>query len=165
MEQNRKQITFDLSQKALKENYPHPKGTINQQFYKKAYEDISNFMKSHGFEHRQYSVYTSVEAMTSIELGATITLLAQSMPWIANCVNEMDVTNIGEQFSLIHVIQDAVKDIDVKLPQKEESMSKQTARSSIREKLKDARAKANQINKDRVKELPLQKTSKNFPER
>lgn len=54
---SRKQITFDLSQKDLAINYPRPKITINPKFYKKAYWDISQFMKMNGFEHRIFCLY------------------------------------------------------------------------------------------------------------
>lgn len=97
---SRKQITFDLSQKALAKNYPKPKITINPKFYKKAYKDISQFMKMNGFEHRQYSVYTSKDSLTTYDVVDLMEKLSKRLPWLYLCVNEIDVTDIGEQHSI-----------------------------------------------------------------
>lgn len=101
---SRKQITFDLNQKALSRNYPRPKITINPKFYKKAYKDISQFMKENGFEHRQYSVYTSGENLTTYDVVGLMEKLAAKMPWLYPCVNEIDVTDIGEQHSIKEIL-------------------------------------------------------------
>lgn len=77
---SRKQIAFDLSQSALSEHYPRPKFTVNPKFYKKAYADIGRFMKKHGFEHRQFSVYTSIERMTGMDINLLMEDLAKEMP-------------------------------------------------------------------------------------
>ncbi|NCC08485.1 MAG: hypothetical protein EOM30_10740 [Clostridia bacterium] len=73
---SRKQITFDLSQKALTEHYPRPKLSVNPTFYKKAYSDISRFMRKNGFEHRQFSVYTSIEKLTNTDINLLMDNLA-----------------------------------------------------------------------------------------
>lgn len=101
---NRKQITFDLSQKALAKNYPKSKITINPKFYKKAYKDISQFMKVNGFEHRQYSVYTSKDCLTTYDIVDLMEKLSKEFPWLYFCVNEIDVTDIGEQHSVKEIL-------------------------------------------------------------
>ncbi|MDE6014231.1 MAG: hypothetical protein K2H41_00830 [Acetatifactor sp.] len=101
---SRKQITFDLSQDALAKNYPRPQFSINPKFYKKAYKDISRFMKEEGFEHRQYSVYDSREKMTSFDITEMLERLAKRMPWLYPCVNDIDVTIIGKQHSVKEVL-------------------------------------------------------------
>lgn len=102
---SRKQITFDLSQKALAEHYPRPKYTINPRYYKKAYSDISRFMKKNGFEHRQFSVYTSIDRLTAAKVSALIKKMSMEMPWLAYSVNQIDVTNIGTQHSLLQTLE------------------------------------------------------------
>lgn len=102
---HRKQITFDLSQKALAEHYPHPKFTVNPRHYKKAYSDISRFMKKNGFEHRQFSVYTSKKKLSEAEIITMIDEMAYQMPWLTLCVNQIDVTNIGSQHSLLQALE------------------------------------------------------------
>ena len=101
----RKQITFDLSQKALAVHYPKSKPSLNPTFYKKAYSDISRFMKQNGFEHRQFSVYTSIEKITNTDINLLMDSLAEKMPWLILCVKQIDVTNIGVQHRLLHTLE------------------------------------------------------------
>lgn len=102
---HRKQITFDLQQAALRKHYPRKPLTLNPQYYKKAYRDIQEFMIRNGFEHRQYSVYTSVEKMTVVDVVRLIGELGSRFPWLFQCVNEIDVTDIGAQHSLKQILE------------------------------------------------------------
>ncbi len=115
---HRKQITFDLQQAALKKHYPRKPLTLNPQFYKKAYRDIQGFMIRNGFEHRQYSVYTSVEKMTVADVVRLIGALGSQFPWLFHCVNEIDVTDIGAQHSLKQILEGVseVQEIQVGSP-------------------------------------------------
>ena len=65
---SRKQITFDLSQDALRQHYPRKETAQDPQFFKRAYKDIQRFMEANGFERRQYSVYVSAEKVTALGL-------------------------------------------------------------------------------------------------
>lgn len=103
----RKQITFDLSDKNLKLYYPHAKHTVNPNYHKKAWKDIAKFMSKNGFEHRQYSVYASKEVMTSAKINALMKMMVKTMPWLYKCLNAIDVTNIGQQHSLMSVVEKA----------------------------------------------------------
>lgn len=99
---SRKQITFDLSQDKLKRYYPVPLHSRDAKYYKKAYKDVFRFMKKHKFEHRQYSVYISEEKMTTVDVAFLMQDLQKEYPWFFKCANEIDVTNIGTQHSLLH---------------------------------------------------------------
>ena len=112
---SRKQITFDLHQETLKQLYPHTEPPPNAQYYKKAYQDIRRFMTANGFEHRQYSVYVSADKLTTLDVIGLMEQLAERFPWLSQCVNEIDVTNIGVQHSLKHVLENASKPLDVDL--------------------------------------------------
>ena len=112
---SRKQIAFDLSQDALKQYYPHTDPPQNPQFYKKAYADIQRFMTANGFEHRQYSVYTSVGRLTNLDVIALMEQMAERFPWLSACVNELDVTNIGVQHSLKLTLEEATRPSDMEL--------------------------------------------------
>ena len=105
---SRKQITFDLSQKDLAINYPRPKITINPKFYKKAYRDISQFMKMNGFEHRQYSVYTSKNSLTTYGIVDLMEKLSQKLPWLYLCINE-----IGEQYSVKGILREFINQEEI----------------------------------------------------
>ena len=56
---SRKEITFDLSQEALKRHYPRKETAQDPQFFKRAYKDIQRFMDANGFDRQQYSVYVN----------------------------------------------------------------------------------------------------------
>jgi virulence-associated protein VapD len=112
---SRKQITFDLHQESLKQHYPHQESPQNAQYYKKAYRDIQRFMTANGFEHRQYSVYTSIDRLTTLDVVGLMERLAEHFPWLSQCINEIDVTNIGVQHSLKQTLENAAKTFDIQL--------------------------------------------------
>ena len=112
---SRKQITFDLRQESLKRHYPHQEPPQNAQYYKKAYQDIQRFMTANGFEHRQYSVYTSIDKLTTVDVVDLIERLGRAFPWLSQCVNEIDVTNIGAQHSLKQMLEEASRPLDLSL--------------------------------------------------
>lgn len=101
----RKQLTFDLDQKKLKECYPKINSISSNQYYKKAYRDIYLFMKEYNFSHRQYSVYISNDTMTRTDIVKLTIAMAQKMPWLSECIKEMDVTDISNQHSLVGILK------------------------------------------------------------
>lgn len=101
----RKQITFDLDQKKLQKYYPKKDSTSNEQYYKKSYKDISDFMKANDFSHRQYSVYISNNTMTKTDIVKLTIAMVQEMPWLSECIKEMDVTDISNQHSLVGILK------------------------------------------------------------
>lgn len=144
----RKQIAFDLSQRALAEHYPKPAGSINPQFYKKAYGDIAHFMEQNGFEHRQFSVYTSTEKISDAKVTILMSDIAKEMPWLSECVNQIDVTNIGKQYSLLDTLREAT------VSYREELEHEQHSRSVERDELSmdPIMAKLNPVEKKQKQE-------------
>lgn len=104
-----------MRQEDLRQYYPHQEPPPDPQCYKRAYGDIQRFMRKNGFEHRQYSVYTSVERLTTLDVITLMERLAEQFPWLSKCVEEIDVTNIGVQHSLRNVLDDASKNMDIEL--------------------------------------------------
>ena len=104
---SQKQISFDLRQESLKRYYP--------QNPTHAYHDIRRFMESHGFEHRQSSVYVSLDKLTTLDVVSLTEQLAVALPWLSRCVNEIDVANIGVQHSLKKVLENASLPLSVEL--------------------------------------------------
>lgn len=94
----RKAINFDLDTKALKEFYPGKD-------YRAAYGEIKNFMENIGFEHRQWSGYISIKALDQEEITSNVKKIAQKFPWLSQCVNRFDVTNIGRTCDMIDTIK------------------------------------------------------------
>ena len=80
MGMSRKQITFDLSQDALRQHYPRKETAQDPQFFKRAYKDIQRFMESNGFERRQYSVYVSTEELTALDVAVLTQRMAEELP-------------------------------------------------------------------------------------
>ena len=95
MGMTRKQISFDLSQDALKRYYPHKETGQDSQFFKRAYKDIRRFMEANGFERRQYSVYVSLQQRTSLDVALLAQRMGEALPWLRLCVKDITVTNIG----------------------------------------------------------------------
>ena len=99
-----KAINFDLDTKLLGEH--HPSGD-----YHRAYYDMKRFFKNHGFSHKQGSGYVSQNKINSQDIYLLIDALYEQYEWIAYCVKEFDVTNIGTQYELASDIR-ANKDTD-----------------------------------------------------
>ena len=102
---SRKQITFDLSQDALRQHYPRKETAQDPQFFKRAYKDIQRFMEASGFERRQYSVYVSAEKLTALDVAVLTQRMAEEMPWLRQCVKEITATNIGARHSLLGLLR------------------------------------------------------------
>lgn len=104
---SQKQIAFDLCQESLKKYYPLS--------YTQAYYEIRRFMKSHSFEHRQSSVYVSLDKLTTLDVVDLMEQMATELPWLSRCVNEIDVANIGVQHSLKKVLENAARPLSLEL--------------------------------------------------
>jgi len=90
----RKAINFDLDTKALRQYYR------NDESYRIAYKEISKFMESNGFEHRQGSGYVSLKTMTSEEVVNIALKMKTELPWIKRCINKFDMTDVGRDYDL-----------------------------------------------------------------
>ena len=101
-----KAINFDLSTHRLEEYYPGAN-------YRQAYDDLKRFFKRHDFSHRQGSGYISNEKLSTADIYDLMDDLSQQYPWIGQCVNKIDVTNVGTQ----HDLTDLLKPIDLALPE------------------------------------------------
>lgn len=105
MGMSRKQITFDLSQDALRQHYPRKETGRDPQFFKRAYKDIQKFMEASGFERRQYSVYVSRSELTALDVAILTQRMAEQLPWLRLCVKEITATNIGARHSLLGLLR------------------------------------------------------------
>lgn len=94
---NRKAINFDLSTKSLEKYFKDTR---------EPYSLIKGFMLENGFEHRQYSGYTSKEPIDERQITRIVSKLTKKFTWLGDCVKEFDITEIGEQYSLKETIQD-----------------------------------------------------------
>ena len=105
MGMTRKEITFDLSQEALRKHYPRKETAQDPQFFKRAYKDIRRFMEANGFERRQYSVYVSRSELTALDVAVFTQRMAEQLPWLRLCVKEITAANIGARHSLLGLLR------------------------------------------------------------
>jgi len=108
MGMSRKEITFDLSQEALRKHYPRKETAQDPQFFKRAYKDIRRFMEANGFERRPYSVYVSRSELTALDVAVLTQRMAEQLPWLRLCVKEITAANIGARHSLLGLLRSDV---------------------------------------------------------
>ena len=94
----RKAINFDLSENLLKKYYP----SIH---YRNAWRDIKIYLESNDFRHRQYSGYVSKGYMSMSDLGNIIIGMAEYYSWLGLCVQQLDVTIVGNEYSFVSRIK------------------------------------------------------------
>ena len=115
-----KQITFDLSDRKLQSYYPRPDSSEDANYYKKAWRDIAGFMQKNGFEHRQYSVYASIQPMTRAAVLVLTDRMVEKMLWLRSCLNAIDVTDIGRQHSLMQAVENSAIRLESPVPMPDE---------------------------------------------
>lgn len=130
----RKAINFDLSTKALKERFGENTAS--------AYVQIKAFMLENGFEHRQYSGYASKEVMDNFKIEIITKKLSKKFPWLSSCIQEFDVTDIGEQYSLNHIFKKSIS-LDKSLSEENLRMKKE------KDSLRKFKQKTKQESKDK----------------
>ena len=113
---SRKEITFDLSQEALKKHYPRKETAQDPQFFKRAYKDIRRFMEANGFDRRQYSVYVSQSELTALDVAVLTQQMAERLPWLRHCVREITATNIGARHSLLGLLRSDAPPVELLPP-------------------------------------------------
>ena len=95
----RKALNFDLNTKEY-EKYAKRKAPT-------AYYEIKKFLLNEDFEHRQGSGYVSKENLSDFKIFTIIKNMSEQLYWLRKCVRQIDVTNIGRQYSLIYAVNDA----------------------------------------------------------
>ena len=125
MSLSRKAINFDLSTEALKKHFGENTAP--------AYAKIKAFMLENGFEHRQYSGYASKEKIDEYDISKLAEKMAKKFTWLSSCIQEFDVTDIGEQYSLSHIFRKSItkdKSLSKENPQKD------SAKERLRQQVK-----------------------------
>lgn len=130
---NRKAVNFDLSTKSLEKYFKDTR---------EPYSLIKKFMLENGFEHRQYSGYTSKEPINERRVIRIVNKLTKKFTWLGECVKEFDITEIGEQYSLKETIQDlCAKELNTQQTKQAkdfyQKLKEFTQKTSKNQKLKD----------------------------
>jgi virulence-associated protein VapD len=106
MPRRRKSINFDLDTESLRALFGE-NGRSN------AYAQILRFFESHGFEHRQFSGYVSLDRLNYAETYVIIETLLEKHPWIGTCVKRFDVTDFMAESDAMEFIQEKAASIQV----------------------------------------------------
>ena len=83
----RKAVNFDLETQAIL-SVTGFKSTAP------AYSMIREFMEAHGFKHRQYSGYVSINPMSVAEVCRVLDDLSHALPWLPRCYQRCDITTL-----------------------------------------------------------------------
>lgn len=110
-------IHFDFDTEKLKEIYPN-------KHYTQAYDDVQRFLTTHEFEHRQYSGYKSIIAISARKCETVLEEMFRRYPWIEKCLNKIDIAVLEEDYDFLekyrkeHKILDPEleKDMDLTMP-------------------------------------------------
>ncbi|WP_407396701.1 hypothetical protein [Anaerovibrio sp.] len=86
------QIAFDIDTKVCRK--------ILGKNYNKIYKDIQIFMEDHGFEHRQGSVYHSINPIKRMKINGIIKKLIKEMPYIKKCIRDITQARIDDDVSM-----------------------------------------------------------------
>ena len=72
-------------------------------------------MHMNGFERRQHSVYVSINKVTTLDIVGLMERLAEALPWLSQCVREVDMSTVGARHSLKRTLQAASGALAVEL--------------------------------------------------
>jgi virulence-associated protein VapD len=87
-------ITFDLDTESLEKLYPSDS-------WRNAYTDIRKFLEGSGFEHKQGSVYFSVDDLDAVECVTIAQDLAAEFDWFTPCVKDIRMLRIEDNNDLM----------------------------------------------------------------
>ena len=87
-------ITFDLDTETLEKLYPSSS-------WRNAYTDIRQFLEDAGFEHKQGSVYFSVDDIDAVECVTIAQDLAAAFDWFTPCVKDIRMLRIEDDNDLM----------------------------------------------------------------
>ena len=94
-----KHLGFDINAKALKKNYP-------SSHRQNGYTDIKTFMLANGFEKVCEFGYRSKEKLSDEEVKNIVSELLRSLPWLADSLNDIIVTDVLEVYDFMPLIKD-----------------------------------------------------------
>ncbi len=106
MSKRKQYLSFDLDTNELKKYYP----TEN---WRKAYEDIKQYMQKNEFEWLQGSGYISQSQMTASQVNKIIQELVHNHPWINKCMRDCRAANV-DKYSNLTLLFDKSMDVPVR---------------------------------------------------
>ncbi len=92
----KRQISFDLDTKELREHY------TNKSF-NNAYGNIKRYMLKNGFEWVQGSVYVSEKAIPLSMVTYHLIMLRNKYDWLKYAMRDCNITNIGKTHNVNNI--------------------------------------------------------------
>lgn len=98
-----KALYFDLRVRDLERYYSatNPRG---------AYRKIQDFLLGRHFSHEQYSGYHSEYKTTDLEIFDLVHEMGKEFPWLGQCLNHFEVTNVGANHDLMQLFGEPVSE-------------------------------------------------------
>jgi virulence-associated protein VapD len=90
-------ITFDISTEALRQNYSKTSPG-------NAYTEIGKHLATHGFSHKQGSVYFGNQTIDAVKAVMAAIELSEKLPWFAACVSDIRMLKILDDNNLMPAI-------------------------------------------------------------
>lgn len=82
-------------------------------YFKALYFDLRIKNLKEYFSHEQYSGYHSKYKTTDLEIFDLIREMGEEFPWLPQCLNHFEVTNIGTDHDLMQLFDDVVPEPDM----------------------------------------------------
>lgn len=94
-------ITFDLDTDTLKKSYHTPS-------WQNAYNDIGKFLRDHGFDRQQGSVYFGNDEIDTVKCQTVVQRLTLEYDWFAPAVRDIRMLRIEDNNDLTPAIEVAL---------------------------------------------------------
>jgi virulence-associated protein VapD len=95
-------ITFDLDTKILEETYPQPT-------WQNAYKDVARFLREHGFDRQQGSVYFGNDDVDVVRCQMAVQRLTMEFEWFGPSVKDIRMLRIEDNNDLMPAIDLAMQ--------------------------------------------------------
>jgi virulence-associated protein VapD len=95
-------ITFDLNTKVLEASY-------DTASWQNAYADVGRFLRQHGFDRQQGSVYFGDETVDVVRCQLAVQQLTAEFDWFAPSVTEIRMLRIEENNDLMPAVELVLK--------------------------------------------------------
>ncbi|MGD9867645.1 MAG: virulence factor [Hyphomicrobiales bacterium] len=91
-------ISFDLDTKVLQKTYPNDS-------WQNAYADVGRFLRKHGFDRQQGSVYFGDATVDVVTCQTAVQSLAIEYDWFAPAVSDIRMLRIEDNNDLMPAIE------------------------------------------------------------
>ena len=95
-------ISFDLDTKALQDLYPNAS-------WQNAYADVARFLRGHGFDRQQGSVYFGDDSVNVVGCQNAVQEMTAEFDWFAPSVKDIRMLRIEDNNDLMPAVELALR--------------------------------------------------------